>query len=324
MDLSATSVEIFNFFKLTLPFIFLGFFIANLIRSSSYFDLIGVPMAGIARAAKLPAKCSLAFSMYLFNAWSGLGMLAGFFKDKTLEDRQVIVSIIVSQLPKCISNIIFFLGPVGLSVFGPWTGGAMVGIEFFMCLGIAVAGMIAGRMLFNGNAREVDVNVQKRNVQPAGKKVKWKDKLKAALKDSVLEFIKISIVLVPSGALIITLLNAGIRESLASLLEPLMSCFGLPSSSLVVFAASLVSQVAAISATGTIAAKEGLPAMQCLLILVLARSIHLGIGSFRSGMPTNVALFGKSLGLKVTLIEFLTIQSGALAMILLLSLLQGM
>jgi hypothetical protein len=35
------------FFKMTLLFIFLGFFIANLIKASPYFRLIGMPMAGI-------------------------------------------------------------------------------------------------------------------------------------------------------------------------------------------------------------------------------------------------------------------------------------
>ena len=83
----------------------------------------------------------------------GRACWAGFYKVKALSDRRVIVSVLVAQRPKCICNVVFFLAPVGLSVFDLMNGGAMLGIEFFLCLGIAVAGMAAG-IAYPGRSRQ--------------------------------------------------------------------------------------------------------------------------------------------------------------------------
>jgi hypothetical protein len=330
MDLLTILQQILNFFYHTLPYIFLGFFVANLIKSSPYLDLIGLPMSYIARAAHLPEKCSAIFTFYLLNSYSALGMLSENFKENTLREKEIIITVLIGYFPKTINSIVFFLAPVALSVFGIWVGGSILGVEFLICTGITVVGIIAGRILFDPDTGQeiVETKVPSSVSDPAlslpGKFRKWTGILKHCLIDSLKGFYEIAIVLVPTGAIIIFLFNIGVQDSFAYFLHPLLSALNLPASSIMVFVAAFMSQVAAIAATGTVASQEGLTLLQCLMIYVLSRSLHLGIGQIKSGFPLNVALFGKSLGFKISAIDFCMLQGATACMVIVLLFVGGM
>jgi hypothetical protein len=319
MELLNILLQILNFFRQVLPFIFIGFVIANLIKISPYFSIIGLPMSYTAQVAYLPRKCSAVLTLYLLNSYSALGMLSENIKEKTLEEKQVFITVIISYFPKGIQNIVFFLAPVALSVFGIVIGGGILVVEFMICLGITTAGIIGGRILLDPthdkekNCIPVSLAVPRRKIST------WKSILRKCLEDSVRDFYEIAILLIPTGAIIIFLFNIGAQEYLTSFLSPFLAIFNLPASSIVVFAAAFVSQVAAISATGTVAVQENLSFIQCLIIYALSRALHLGIGQIKSGLPTNVALFGKSLGIKITALDFsITQMATALVVIILI------
>ena len=319
MDFLNILWQILNFFRQVLPFIFIGFFIANLIKTLPYFDLIGLPMSYFARAAHLPAKCSAILSLYLLNSYSALAMLSENVREKTLEDKQVFITIVISYFPKGINSILLFLAPVALSVFGIVTGGGILVVEFMICIGITLAGIIGGRIFLDPIPKE-EKNCTRIPLEVLPHKTgTWKSTLRKCLMDSVQEFYEIALILIPTGAIIIILFNIGAQEYFTSFLSPLLAFFNLPASSIIVFAAAFVSQVAAISATGTVAVQENLSFIQCLIIYALSRSLHLGIGQIKSGLPTNIALFGKSLGIKVTVLDFSMTQiSTALVVIILI------
>jgi len=324
MNLVIILQQILNFFWLTLPYIFLGFFLANIIKATPYLNFIGLPMSYIVRVAHLPEKCSAIFSFYLLNSYSALGMLSENFREKTIREREVIITVLIAYFPKSINSITFYLAPVALSVFGFWIGGSIIVIEFLMCIVITLAGIIAGRILLDadtwqgppkaGRPRPVD------NAPDSctGKIRHWTEVLKTCVIESLKEFYETAIVLVPIGAIIIFLFNIGVQDSFAYFLQPLLAALNLPSSSIIVFVAAFMSQMAAIAATGTVASQEGLTLLQCLLIYVLSRSLHLGIGQIKSGFPLNVALFGKSLGFRVSAIDFCMLQGATACMVVLL------
>ncbi|OPX61837.1 MULTISPECIES: hypothetical protein [unclassified Methanoregula] len=332
MDLVNILQQILNFFWLTLPYIFLGFFIANLIKASPYLDLIGLPMSYIARAAHLPKTCSAIFSFYLLNSYSALGMLSENFREKIISEREVIITVLIAYFPKSINSVTFYLAPVALSVFGLWMGGSIIGIEFLICLGITFVGIIAGRALFEANPGHdlPDAGIaSNRTVADTQESDTEKNRyragiLKLCLIGSLKEFSETAIVLVPTGAIIIFLFNIGVQDSFAYFLQPLLTALNLPASSIMVFVAAFMSQMAAIAATGTVATQEGLTLIQCLLIYVLSRALHLGIGQIKSGFPLNVALFGKSLGFRVSAIDFCMLQGATASMVVLLLIVGGM
>lgn len=122
-------------------------------------------------------------------------------------------------------------------------------------------------------------------------------------------------VLVPTVLVLLTLLNLGLQGFLEGIFEPLLSIVSLPPSSIMVLAASIPSQMAAVSAAGTLVSKGLVTPVQCLSLLFIARALHLGIGCFKIGLPANVALFGKSLGLKATLAVYSLIELGTFILV---------
>ncbi|OPY48052.1 MAG: hypothetical protein A4E42_00193 [Methanoregulaceae archaeon PtaU1.Bin222] len=280
-------------------------------------------MSVFSRLAHLPNRCSSALTLYLLNSYSALGLLSENIREKALDENHVLITVLVAYFPKGINTIIFFLAPVALSVFGLFYGGAILGVELMICMGITFAGIIGGRMLFEPPPPNENRPNRIPGKDPLHTGPFTKDTLMKCLKDSIRDFYEICLVLVPTGALIIFLFNIGVQDTLQALLQPLFSIFNLPASSVIVFAAAFVSQVAAISATGTVAEAEGLTLIQCLIIYALSRSLHLGIGQIKSGLPTNIALFGKSLGVKVTALDFTMTQLTTVIVVVILIVIGG-
>lgn len=318
MNLANIGYEAVEIFELILPFLFLGFFIANLIKLSPYLKYIGKPMSYLNSASRLPASCSPALTMFFLNNWSGLGVLSDFKQNKLLNDKEVFVAVLVGQFPKGLHIIIFFMGPVSLSVLGLFLGGILLSIELSMYLGIAVIGMIAGRLILNPESH-LNPGVGNPSTlffESSGKG--WMEKLKEALIQSLREFKRIVIVLVPAVLVILILLELRFQEFSIEIFKSLLNIADLPSSSVPVLVASIASQMAAISAVGTLIAKNIITPVQSLLLLFIARALHLGIGCFKTGLPSNVALFGNSLGLKVTLAVYSLIELGIFLIVILL------
>lgn len=112
-------------FKLVLPFLFFGFFIASLIKRSPYLESIGKPMSYLTSASHLPAKSSAALTMFFVSSWAGRGVLSDFKQDGLLNDKEVIVSMLVGQFPRGLHAVIFYMAPVTLSVLGVFLGGSL-------------------------------------------------------------------------------------------------------------------------------------------------------------------------------------------------------
>lgn len=299
---------------LIIPFIFLGFFIANLVKQSPYLKHIGKPMSYLASASNLPARCSPALTMFFVNSYTGRGALSDLKQDRSLSDKEVVVAMLVGQLPKGFHTAIFYMAPVAFSVLGLFLGGILLSLELLMCIAITIIGVITGKLFLNSVNSNFGVENNFSTLDCSNKK--WKKKLKEAMKKSFSQSKEIVMVVVPTVLAVLILLNLGLQESLVEISKPLLRITNLPSSSVMVLAASIPSQIAAISAAGTLISKNFITPLQSLLLLLIARALHLGIGCFKIGLPTNIALFGNSLGLKVTLAVYSLIELSTFTLVI--------
>ena len=175
---------------------------------------------------------------------------------------------------------------------------------------VAGIGILAARMML---APRISMTAKGDEAAPAEG---WKVILREGLHECISSSIKIIRVLVPTIFLaqlaIEYVLVLPIVERYNELIEPL----GFSSSSLIVLMASVVSQSAALVASGTLLKEGSLNTVSCLLLLFMARFLHLGIGCFRIGIPANVSYFRGSLGLRVTAIEYSLVEVANILMIL--------
>lgn len=101
--------------KVMVPPIIIGFFVASVIRRSPYFRYLTMPTAWLAAIARLPAECSAALTLFLVNSWAALALLSEAHKNGQINDRELIVAILVGFIPKGLHGTLFFSLPVGLS-----------------------------------------------------------------------------------------------------------------------------------------------------------------------------------------------------------------
>ncbi|WP_440947158.1 hypothetical protein ACSAZL_02390 [Methanosarcina sp. T3] len=322
MDYSLVFSEAMKLFSIMLPMIFIGFFLSNLLRATRYLEYTSIPMASITEMARLPKTCSSVLTFFFLNSWSGMGMLSSFFHKRILGERDVIVTVLIAQLPKGLHSAIFFQAPVALAVLGYEIGLPLLFLELLVFAGIAVAGIFIGRKILFKNPSEHGDNTELSISEEKEKETGCIARAGAVLQKSFHEFGKVALVLVPTTFLFIIILNLGLAEYSAEALKPLMNSLRLPDAAVIVFAASFLSQIAVLSAAGTIVVMEQITVLQCLEMLFIARVLHLGIGYVKTSLPTNIALFGRKLGLRVTCVEGFMVETGLTCIVLLLIILQ--
>ena len=133
--------------KVMIPPIVIGFFIASVIRSSPYFRYLSLPTARLASIANLSQECSAALTLFLVNNWAALAALSEVHKRKSITDNELIVAVLVGFIPRGFHGTIFFSVPVAFSVLGIRAGGLYVILDFLANFFIAVAGILAGRLM---------------------------------------------------------------------------------------------------------------------------------------------------------------------------------
>lgn len=229
----------FEISKVMVPPIIIGFFVASVIRRSPYFRYLTMPTAWLASIARLPAECSAALTLFLVNSWAALALLSEAHKNRQINDRELIVAILVGFIPKGFHGTLFFSLPVGLSVLGPRAGGLYVCLDLLANFFVAGIGILAARMML---APRISMTAKGDEAEPAGG---WKVILREGLYECISSSIKIIRVLIPTIFLaqlaIEYVLVLPIVERYNDLIEPL----GFSSSSLIVLMASVVSQSAA-------------------------------------------------------------------------------
>ncbi|KUK68432.1 MAG: Uncharacterized protein XD88_1912 [Methanocalculus sp. 52_23] len=319
-----------------LPMIFIGFLLANALIKSRYIKYTNIPMALLTKKAYLPVTCSSALTFYFFNSWTGVGVLSTLFRDKIINERHVIVTVLIAMLPKGLHSVLFFQIPVAIAVLGYSIGLLLLAIELLVFSLIAFLGIIIGRRLFQqepcvckmeGEAGEGSEELEEAEKPEETKKQnkykKWISHIGAVFAKTLYDFAKVAVVLIPTTILFLAIFNYGLIGYFEGLFRPLMSAINLPDVAIIVFTASFLSQVAVLSVAGTVIALEEITVLQTLLMLFIARILHLGLGYVKTSFPTNIALFGKSLGTRVTCIEFITVESGLFSVIIILLLIQS-
>ncbi|MCO5381030.1 MAG: hypothetical protein NHB15_01930 [Methanosarcina barkeri] len=251
-----------------------------------------------------------------------MGMLSSFFHKRILGERDVIVTVLIAQLPKGLHSAIFFQAPVALSVLGYKIGLPLLVLELLVFSGITVIGILIGRRVLIKKPSEHGDNVEPSSSEKKEKENGWLARAEDILKKSSCEFGKVAFVLIPTTFLFTIILNLGLAKYSAEVLQPLMNTLQLPDATVIVFVASFLSQIAVLSAAGTIVVMEQITILQCLEILFIARVLHLGIGYVKTALPTNIALFGRKLGLQVTCVEGFMVETGLICIVLLLVILQ--
>lgn len=304
---------LFQLLAHTLPSMFIGLYLANVLSKSGYLRHIGILMLPLSNGAKLPKGSSSVLTLCLLDKDAAFSMLSELNRQQTLSDKDVIIVSMLASLPLCVRPIIFFIVPTSFSILGLHIGLLFVFIYFSVQLLKAAGGMIAGHIMrtSGGNIRHDES--ERELLFPS-----WGNLLKTSVTDTLAPFCRMLKFIIPTLFIAILLMHTGISVWLSELAAPLTSMLNLPSSSCLVIISGLPSMMVGIVTAGPLIMNGDMTPMDVLRTLVITSLLHSLYNVVRMSFPVNISLFGARLGAMVTGVAGLT-ELAALPVLLFLS-----
>jgi len=265
-------LETAKFLKLILPPLFFGLFISEAIYTSPRFTGF---VNAISSLICTRLKSGVAIAAFLIHPVTAFSILSEMSRRGVIDDREVIIASMAGILPRTIRLTILYVAPVVIPALGYW-GLIYIAIMLFTRGIIAFAAVIAG-----GNSEDAAVEVY--TPRPSFRELSRR-------------FVHIAVTLSVTIFLSMLIFNAGLLE----FLESARICALSPSAMLIV-AMGVPSMLAGIAAAGSAYASGAISGLDAIIALYIASILHMIVEMPRNTIPVTASLFGKSLGLKVSL-----------------------
>jgi len=291
--------EIRDFLRLLsymLPMLFLGLYLADVLGKSGQLERVGAIMAPLSNGANLSKGCSSVLTLCMLNKEAGFSMLSELNRKNGLSDKEVIIVTMLASLPLCVRSIIFFVGPVSLSMLGMRVGIIFIVVYFFVQLLKTIIGISAGRLMLNTGENILKIDETVKDEKFSG----WTNLLRSSVMDTLAPFNRILKIVIPSLFIAILLINSGVLGRLSQMASPLTHILSLPSSSCLVIVSGLPSMMVGIATAGPLVASGGITPLEAVRTLVITSLLHSLYTVLRMSFPVNISLFGPKLGGIVT------------------------
>lgn len=298
-----TMPVLLNLWKSVLPLMFLGCFLGNLFLNTTMMQHLGKVMRPLARLGNLPAGVDIPLTLCLVNNVAAYSMLAELKNNDLVNMREVVISFLVSNIPKGLFYTVFYIAPVVLGSLGIRLGLIYLFIYFGVFAVVGLVGLLLG-MLFLPPQNEQDSFEQLPQPSPAPL---WNKAIDAA-KSSLPTFGRLIAVFVPVTFLVITLMQTEVVQQYLALVDPALRKFGLPAPVLIVITTGMFSTIAAIGTLGPFLQVGIVTPVQGIAALLFASALHYFLSFWCDDIPLNVSFFGPRLGSKVSVANLLILE----------------
>ncbi|RCV63941.1 hypothetical protein C5S53_11320 [Methanophagales archaeon] len=304
MEIISTSL-IYTFYWMAriVPVIAIGIFATNFavdIGLMRKFDRLIKP---ISRKANISAVSALSVVTCTFSTTAGYSMLVNGLNEKTISEREVIATTLISSFPSILSHVLTFFIPVVIPILGLTTGiiyVCMVGLAAFLktCLGIFLA-----RVWLKDTKKRSTIAATNRNNAPVVDK-------KQALNKSAESAYNMLKRIVPTMFITLFLVSVAMELNLfdhfSAILGPITSFFGLESGVALISATEIVNTTAGIILAGSLLAEGLITTKSVLIALFLGTVVSFSARFAKHSLPLHVSLFGPKLGSKTVAINATT------------------
>jgi len=295
----------------------LGIVVANIHAETGIFSRLSSFTAPLCRASGLSDACILSVIAMGINATAGKSMLAGYYHDGKVTEREVIPVLIMGAFPVVLGESLFRVQlPAALVLLGPVVGGIYTGLNLFSSGIQAFFALLYSRRFLAVPAR-APAPVP---AAPAAALALNREVVVTGCRKAVPTLRRV--VPVTLAALIIfSLLSAtGVMDGVAAAFDPLLRAVGLPGES----AAALVAQFVHFSAGYAIVASllsGGILTLETALVtLVLGSMVVITMIYIKYSVPLYLSLFGR-FGVRVALVTYVASMAAKVVTVVLVFLL---
>ena len=275
-----------------------GIILANILAETGIFSRLSSFTGPLCRFSGLSDACVLSIVAMGVNATAGKSMLAEYYRDGKVTEREVIPVLIMGAFPVVLGESLFRVQlPTALVLLGPVVGGVYTGLNLFSSGIQALFALIYSRRFLAGSGRAP------LPVPSAAALMLNREVVISGCRKAVPTLRRV--VPVTLAALVaFSLLSAtGVMDGIAAAFDPLLRAVGLPGES----AAALVAQFLHFSAGYAIVASllDGgvLTFETALVTLVIGSMVVITMIYVKYSVPLYLSLFGR-FGVRISLATY--------------------
>ncbi|HOS67322.1 MAG TPA: nucleoside recognition domain-containing protein, partial [Methanoculleus sp.] len=275
-----------------------GVILANILAETGIFSRLSSFTGPLCRFSGLSDACVLSIVAMGVNATAGKSMLAEYYRDGKVTEREVIPVLIMGAFPVVLGESLFRVQlPTALVLLGPVVGGVYTGLNLFSSGIQALFALLYSRRFLAGSGRAPPP------VPSAAALMLNREVVISGCRKAVPTLRRV--VPVTLAALVVfSLLSAtGVMDGIAAAFDPLLRAFGLPGES----AAALVAQFLHFSAGYAIVASllDGgvLTFETALVTLVIGSMVVITMIYVKYSVPLYLSLFGR-FGVRISLATY--------------------
>ena len=278
----------------------IGIVVANILAETGIFSRLSAFTGPLCRVSGLSDACILSIIAMGVNATAGKSMLAGYYHDGKVTEREVIPVLIMGAFPVVLGESLFRVQlPAALVLLGPVIGGIYTGLNLFSSGIQALFALLYSRRFLAGPGR-APVPVP---AAPAAALALNREVVIAGCRKAVPTLRRV--VPVTLAALIIfSLLSAtGVMDLIAAAFDPVLRAVGLPGESAAALVAQFVHFSAGYAIVASLLSGGVLTTGTALATLVLGSMVVITLIYIKYSVPLYLSLFGR-FGVRVALVTY--------------------
>jgi len=277
-----------------------GIVLANILAETGIFARLSSFTGPFCRVSGLSDACVLSVVAMGVNATAGKSMLAEYYRDGKVTEREVIPVLIMGSFPVVLGESLFRVQlPAALILLGPVVGGIYTGLNLLSSGMQALFALLSSRRFLAAPGR-APAPVPP---APTAALALTREVVLAGCRRAVPTLRRVVPVTL-AALLVFSLLTAtGVMDGVAAAFDPLLRAIGLPGES----AAALVAQFVHFSAGYAIVASlldGGILTLETALVtLVLGSMVVITMIYVKYSVPLYLSLFGR-FGIRVSLVTY--------------------
>ncbi len=290
-----------------------GVIIANVVLESNLMRKLSPLIRPFCRASNLPKECVFSLFASFFNPTAGKSTLAGFYHEGKIGDKETILTVVMCTFPIVIGeSLLRVQAPIALVLLGPFIGGIYISLNLFSSFLQTFAAFLYSKSRFPPQKdveEEINVDINRTSQNQ-------NQKLKTALKKSFTTLKKIIPIMVVAFLIVDLLSRFGLMHTISLFFDPVLRLLDLPGACITALIADLAHFSAGYAIVAALLTKGVITAKQAILTLLIGSMLIITVVYLKYSLSTNISLFGK-LGVKITVVNYLSSMTTKLLMILL-------
>ena len=290
-----------------------GVIFANVVLESNLMRKLSPIIRPFCRASNLPKECVFSLFASFFNPTAGKSTLAGFYHEGKIGDKETILTVVMCTFPIVIGeSLLRVQAPIALVLLGPFIGGIYISLNLFSSFLQTFAAFLYSKSRFPPQKdfeEEINVDINRASQNQ-------NQKLKTALKKSFTTLKKIIPIMVVAFLIVDLLSRFGLMHTISLFFDPVLRLLDLPGACITALIADLAHFSAGYAIVAALLTKGVITAKQAILTLLIGSMLIITVTYLKYSISTNISLFGK-LGVKITVVNYMSSMTSKLLMILL-------